>query len=78
MHPEDRFQPGDFVIHNGPGNTTGDNTFMHNVSRVVEDTGEFITLEFSMVGEMARFIVCREEYPNFRRCTEIQAALWRS
>lgn len=72
MHPENTFQPGEFVIHRGPS-TTGDRSFCDTISRVLEDTGEFITVEhwLPFVG-MTQYILDRDEYRSFRRATEIQ------
>lgn len=72
MHPENRFQAGDFVIHKGPS-TRGDFSFADSINRVLEDTGEFITVEHWLpFCGMCQFVLDRDEYPHFRKATEIQ------
>lgn len=77
-HPENRFSVGDFVIHNGRS-IYGDGSFQHGVFRVLEDTGEFLCLESPalMFGGLWKWLLCRKEYPDWRRATATMIAVER-
>lgn len=69
IHPENRFVAGEYIIHNGPSVTTGDRSFSSHVNEVVEDTGDFITVDCVVFGRIYRFILNRIDWPYFVRCT---------
>ena len=73
-HPENRFEPGDFVIHRGPS-ARGDWSFVHGISRVIEDTEDFLTVEKPVAyicGGLSKFTLWRGEYPDWARATSAQ------